>query len=406
MATTTSSHPGPRLSRRGQVEPFHVMEILKAAGRRAATHGDVIPLCVGQPSTPAPRAVREAAARAIEGEVLGYSDALGLPALREAIAAHYRSMYGVDVDPDRIAVTTGSSGAFTAVFLAAFEVGDVVLMARPGYPAYRNTLGALGCRVVELDCGPETAFQPTVAMLEEYAREHGAPAGLVLASPANPTGTLVPADELAAMTRWCAEHGTLLVSDEIYHGITFDEPAHSALEFGGEAVVVGSFSKYFSMTGWRVGWAVLPQPYVRPVELLLGNLNICAPVVGQAAAVAAFTPEAIAELDGHVARYARNRDVVLRRLPEWGVERLAPVDGAFYAYVDVAHLTSDSPAWCEEVLAATGVALTPGIDFAPADPARPRPTDGTRFVRLSFACETDTLEEALTRVVGHVTAHA
>jgi len=396
----------PRLSRRGAVEPFHVMEILKAAGRRQVTHGDVIPLCVGQPSTPAPRAVREAATRAIEGEVLGYSDALGLLALREAIAEHCATAYGVAVDPGRVAVTTGSSGAFTAVFLAAFEVGDVVLMARPGYPAYRNTLGALGARVVELDCGEATGFQPTVEMLEEYAREHGAPAGLVLASPANPTGSLVPAESLAAMTRWCAEHGTLLVSDEIYHGITFDEPAHSALEFGGDAVVVGSFSKYFSMTGWRVGWAVLPEAYVRPVELLLGNLNICAPVVGQAAAVAAFSPEAVTELDSHVERYARNRDLLVRRLPEWGVEHLAPVDGAFYAYLDVAHLTRDSQAWCEALLDATGVALTPGIDFAPADPARPRPTDGTRFVRLSFAGDTDTLAEGLDRLVAHVRSTA
>ncbi|GAB48766.1 pyridoxal phosphate-dependent aminotransferase [Mobilicoccus pelagius] len=403
MTEIPAPRMSPRLALRGQVEPFHVMEILKAAGRRAATHGDVIPLCVGQPSTPAPRAVREAAARAIEGEVLGYSDALGLSTLRETIAAHYARTYGVAVDPARVAVTTGSSGAFTAVFLAAFEVGDTVLMARPGYPAYRNTLGALGCRVVELDCGEETGFQPTVAMLEEHAREHGAPAGLILASPANPTGTLVPADELAAMTRWCADRGTLLVSDEIYHGITFDEPAHSALESGGDAVVVGSFSKYFSMTGWRVGWAVLPEVYVRPVELLLGNLNICAPAVGQAAAVAAFTPEAIGELDSHVARYARNRDLVVARLPEWGVHRLAPVDGAFYAYVDVSHLTDDSPRWCEDLLDATGVALTPGIDFAPADPRDPRPTDGTRFVRLSFAGDTPTLGEALDRVVAHVT---
>jgi len=378
------------------------MELLKAAGRRAATHGDVIPLCVGQPSTPAPAAVREAAARAIDGEVLGYSDALGLWSLREAIAEHCRVTYGVTGEPDQVAVTTGSSGGFTALFLAAFDPGDVVLMGRPGYPAYRNTLQALGCRVVELDCSEATRYQPTVAMLEEYAGAHGAPAGLILASPANPTGTLVPHDELVAMTAWCAEHGTLLISDEIYHGITFDEPADSVLECGGDAVAVGSFSKYYSMTGWRVGWMVLPQAYVRPVELLLGNLNICAPVVAQAGAVAAFTPEATAELDGHVRRYARNRDLVLSRLPELGIHRLAPVDGAFYAYADIAHLTDDSPRWCDGVLAATGVAVTPGIDFAPADPANPRPTDGTHFIRISTAGDTDVVDEGLSRIVDYV----
>ncbi|GMA41585.1 pyridoxal phosphate-dependent aminotransferase [Mobilicoccus caccae] len=394
--------PEPRLSTRGRVEPFHVMELLKAAGRRAATHGDVIPLCVGQPSTPAPAAVREAAARAMESGVLGYSDALGLPALREAIAAHYRLAYGVAITPDQVAVTTGSSGAFTAVFLAAFEAGDVVAMARPGYPAYRNTLSALGCRVVELDCGPETRFQPSLAMLEELARRDGAPAGLILASPANPTGSLVPAAELAAIARWCEDNGTLLISDEIYHGITFGETAASAAQFSTQAAVIGSFSKYHSMTGWRVGWAVLPTAYVRPVELLLGNLAICAPVISQAAAIAAFSAEATAELDSHVARYARNRDLVLSRLPELGVHTVAPVDGAFYAYADIAHLTTDSPAWCDEVLAATGVAITPGIDFAPARPDRPSSTDGTRYVRLSFAGDTADIDEAFTRLTRHI----
>ncbi|WP_040156704.1 pyridoxal phosphate-dependent aminotransferase [Mobilicoccus massiliensis] len=402
MPDPTDAPPSPRVSVRGRVEPFHVMEVLKAAGRRAATHGDVIALCVGQPSTPAPRVVRETAARALESEVLGYCDALGLPRLREAIAEHYRSTYGVALAPERVAVTTGSSGGFTAVFLAAFDVGDVVLMARPGYPAYRNTLSALGCRVVELDCGEQTRFQPTAEMLEEYAREHGAPAGLILASPANPTGTLVPATELEAIARWCDAHGTLLISDEIYHGITFDEPAHSAAEFSSNAVVVGSFSKYYSMTGWRVGWVVLPDELVRPVELLLGNLNICAPVISQVAALAAFSPEATAELDSHVSRYARNRDLVLRRLPEIGVSGLAPVDGAFYAYAHVAHLTDDSARWCEEVLDATGVAITPGIDFAPARSDHPSPLDGTRFVRISFAGTTDEIDEAFTRLARFV----
>lgn len=393
----------PHLSRRGRVEPFHVMELLKAAGLRQRTHGDVITLCAGQPSTPAPAPVREAAVRALSsGQVLGYTDALGMLELREAIAGHYQQTYGVTVDPAQVAVTTGSSAAFTAIFLAAFDAGDTVLMTRPGYPAYRNTLQALGCRAVELDCGPEVRFQPTVAMLQEWSERYGAPAGLVIASPANPTGTLVEPAELAALARWCEGAGVLLVSDEIYHGVTFGEPAHSAWETSRTGVVVGSMSKYFSMTGWRVGWAVLPQALVRPVELLLGNLNICAPAISQVAAVAGFTPEVRAELDGHVRRYRTNRDHVLGRLPELGITRWAPADGAFYAYADIAHLTSDSQQWCADALAATGVAVTPGVDFAPVRAEQCSPLDGTRWFRLSLAGATADIDEALSRLAAWV----
>ena len=405
--TGTSPEPSPRpspqpalppvrLSTRGHVEPFHVMEVLKAANLRAATHGDVLILCAGQPSTPAPRPAIEAAQRALaDGAVLGYTDATGIAPLRDAIAGHYRDWYDLTVDPAQVVVTTGSSAGFTALFLAAFEAGDTVLMARPGYPAYRNSLQALGCRVVELDCLEETRYQPTAAMLAEFAERDGRPpAGLILASPANPTGTIIEAAELAAVARWCEDHGTLLISDEIYHGVTYGMAAPSAWQTSPRAALVGSFSKYFSMTGWRVGWLVLPRELVRPVELLVGNLNICAPAISQVAALGALAPEAREELAGHVARYAANRELLLRRAPEIGVHRMAPADGAFYLYADVSHLTDDSMTWVFQVLADTGVALTPGADFDTRE--------GGRFVRLSFAGATAEVDEAMTRLAAYV----
>lgn len=396
------AHVSIPLSRRGQVEPFHVMELLKAANQRAGTHGDVITMCAGQPSTPAPLAVREAAARALaSGAPHGYTDAMGVAVLREAIAEHYQHAYAVSVDPAAVAVTTGSSAAFTAIFLAAFDAGDTVLMTRPGYPAYRNSLLALGCKAVELDCGPQERFQPTVDQLRSWSQENGGPPrGLIIASPANPTGTVIAPDELARVARWCDEQGVLLISDEIYHGITYGPPAASAAQTSGNAVLVGSLSKYFSMTGWRVGWAVLPEALRRPVELLLGNLNICAPALNQVAAVEAFSREARVELEGHVRRYAANRELILGRLPELGVSTWAPADGAFYAYADIGHLTRNSLQWCFEVLDATGVAVTPGIDFAPHRPGVDSELDGSRWFRLSFAGSTGECDEAMTRLAA------
>ena len=387
------------VSARGAVPPFYVMELVKAAALRAASHGDVIALNVGQPATPAPRAVLDAAHDALESGALGYTEALGLLSLRQAIAHHYASWYGARVDPARIAVTTGSSAAFTAIFLAAFDPGDTVVVTRPGYPAYRNTLAALGCDVVELDCGPEVRYQPTIEQLEEQARRLGrAPRGLVLASPANPTGTVIDPAELAGIASWCADAGCLLISDEIYHGITFgDARGVSALETAPGAAVIGSFSKFFSMTGWRLGWAVLPPPLVRPVELLLGNLNLCPPAISQAAASGAFTEAALRELRGHVERYAGNRDLLLRRLPDLGVTSLAPPDGAFYAWLDVSHLTTDSYAWSMRLLEATGVAVAPGVDFATTGAGDPR-LDGDRFIRISLCGGTEELDEGLTRM--------
>ncbi|WP_067858744.1 pyridoxal phosphate-dependent aminotransferase [Nocardia shimofusensis] len=365
------------------------MDVWKAAAERARTHGDVLVLAAGQPSTPAPAPVLRATKAAIDAELLGYTETFGILALREAIAGHHAKTYGYPVDPDDVVVTTGSSGAFTLIFLAAFDPGDTVVVARPGYPAYRNTLTALGCRVVELDCGPQTRFQPTVDMLAALPEP---PAGLIVASPANPTGTMIEPGELAALARWCEDNGTLLISDEIYHGITYGDDARttSAWETSRAAVVIGSVSKYFSMTGWRLGWMLVP-PDLRPaLQRLASNMTVCPPAISQYAAVHAFDEESTAELDGHVRRYAANRRLLLDGLTALGITKLAPADGAFYAYADIGHLTEDSRAWCADVLAHTGVALAPGIDFDTVN--------GDRSVRFSFAGAQADIEQALLRL--------
>jgi len=381
---------------RAAVPPFHVMDLLAAAAERGRTHGDLLNLVAGQPSTPAPVPVREAAKRALDQEVLGYTVALGIPELREAIAGHHRRMHGLDVGIEDVVVTTGSSGGFLLAFLAAFEPGNRVAIARPGYPCYRNVLTALGCEVVELPAGPESRFQPTVAMLEALEEPVQ---GLVVASPANPTGTMLAPEELAALARWCEEHGVQLISDEIYHGIEYASPAQhsSAWETSREAVVFNSFSKYFSMTGWRIGWMLVPERLRRAVDVLTGNFTICPPVLAQHAAVAAFTDASYAEVDAHVARYAQNRALLLDGLPRLGLDRLAPADGAFYVYADVSHLAdgtmaAGSMALCHRLLAETGVATAPGVDFDTVA--------GDRFVRLSFAGSPAEVGEALHRLEG------
>jgi aspartate/methionine/tyrosine aminotransferase len=361
-----------RVAARGGVPPFQVMRVIDAVVRRRAAGLPVVDLSAGQPSTPAPASVRAAAIAAIGSDKIGYTNALGIPALRAAIAAHYRRTDGIDVDPANVAVTTGSSGGFLYAFLSAFDPGDTVAMARPGYPAYRNMLTALGCEVIELPCRAETRFQPTVAHLDALPEP---PAGLVLASPANPTGTMVDAAELAALTAWCDAHGTRLISDEIYHGITFGVAAASAWRTSRRAVVVNSFSKYFSMTGWRIGWLLVPDELLDSIDRLAGNFAICPPSLSQVAAVAAF--DAYEELDGNVARYLTNRAMVLEALPQIGLDRLAPADGAFYVYADVSRWTDDALSWCQRVLAETGVAVVPGVDFDPVD--------GGKFIRMCFA---------------------
>ncbi|MGH3435012.1 MAG: pyridoxal phosphate-dependent aminotransferase [Sciscionella sp.] len=374
------------VAQRAGVPPFHVMDVLSAAERRQRTHGDVVSLAPGQPSSPAPAPVREAAARALVEHNLGYVEQLGIPPLREAIAEHYARRYQLKVASDDVVVTTGSSGAFLLAFLSAFDPGDRVALPRPGYPAYRNILTALGCEVVDLPCGEDVGFVPSVAMLEE----HEDLAGVVVASPANPTGTVLDPNLLAAVAGHCERRGIQLISDEIYHGIGFDVDLDCAWRSSREAIVVNSFSKYFAMTGWRLGWMLVPPRLRRAVDCLTGNFNICAPVLSQRAALAAFTAESYVEVDAHVHRYRHNRDLLLGGLAALGFEHIAPAEGAFYAWVNVAHLTTDSFALCSRWLEEIGLAVVPGVDFDPVD--------GHQFVRMSFAGTADDVHEAVRRL--------
>jgi aspartate/methionine/tyrosine aminotransferase len=373
-----------KTSRRAAIDPFIVMEVMRAANERAAEGGDILHMEVGQPSTPAPRKVLEAATQALDSHLIGYTDALGLPALRQRIAQHYRDFYGADVSASRIAVTTGSSGGFLLSFLAAFDPGDRVALAMPGYPCYRHILTALGLEPVLIETHAATKFQPTIADLDSVA---GRLDGLIIASPSNPVGAVLPPADLTAVADWCARNGVRLVSDEIYHGITFGAPASTAARLEG-AMVINSFSKYFSMTGWRLGWMVLPEDLVKPVERLAQNFFISAPALSQLAGISAF--DAHEELQGNVARYAKNREILLSDLPAAGFDNLITTDGAFYIYADVARLTNDSLDFCRRMLSETGVAATPGIDF---DPAR-----GRHFMRFCFSGATADMVEAARRL--------
>ena len=385
-------------SKRSEVAPFHVMDVLAAAQERQRTHGDALFLCAGQPSTPAPRRALEAVRAAVGEQILGYTEATGIPELKRAIADdHNRRMRlrggegrggaGREVVSEDVVITTGSSGGFVTLFLAALDPGDDIVLARPGYPAYRNTLQALGANVIEIDCGPETRFQLTAELLEGLER---VPRAVIVTSPDNPTGTIIDGDELGRIARWCEANDVLLVSDEIYHGISFGRECVSAREFSDAAVVVGSVSKYHSMTGWRVGWLIIPEWLRGPCDRLAANLTVCPPAVSQFAAIEAFHPESIAELDGHVRRYAANRELLIERLPDAGLGTFAPPDGGFYIYADVSHLTYDSLTWARELLDATGVAVAPGVDFDTAA--------GHEWVRLCFAGSTEDMAEACRRI--------
>jgi aspartate/methionine/tyrosine aminotransferase len=374
-----------KVAARGAIPPFIVMDVLRAANERAAAGETVLHLEVGQPGTAAPRPVIEAAKRALEADLIGYTDAFGIAPLRLGIAAHYRQQHGVELDPDRVVVTTGSSGGFLLAFLSAFDVGDRVALAAPGYPAYRNILTALGIEAVLLETDVEHRFQPTPDLLEA---EGGRLDGLIVASPSNPTGTMLGREAFSDLVQACADRGIRLVSDEIYHGISYGEPAVSALELSDDAIVINSFSKYYSMTGWRLGWMIVPDDLKRPIECLAQNLFISAPTLSQIAGITAL--DCRAELDDYVACYARNRALLLEELPKAGFESLAPADGAFYLYADVAELTNDSEAFCRRMLAETGVAATPGTDF---DPDR-----GHHFLRFSFAGPEATMAEAASRL--------
>jgi aspartate/methionine/tyrosine aminotransferase len=374
-----------KVASRGQVPPFIVMDVMQSAADREAEGADVLHLEVGQPATSAPRGVIEAAKRALDQDKLGYTLAFGLPRLRERLREHYLAWYGVDIPVERIAVTKGSSAGFLLSFLAAFDPGDRVAMVSPGYPAYRNILTALGIEPVLMLSGPEHRYQPTPALLEALDRPVD---GLILASPSNPTGTMVGADEMRALTDYCLAKGIRLISDEIYHGIGYGHPWVSALESDPNALVINSFSKYFSMTGWRLGWMIVPPDMVRAIECLAQNMFISSPTLSQHAAIAAF--DCHEELQANIKRYARNRDVLLNDLPSAGFTDLAPVDGAFYVYANVADITNDSVDFCRRMLAETGVACTPGLDF---DPDR-----GHATIRFSFAGPTEDMGEACRRM--------
>jgi len=371
-------------SRRGLVPPFIAMDVLRAANAREAEGHSVIHLEVGQPGTAAPQAVLDAARAALAQDRIGYTDALGIQPLREAIAGHYREHYAVEIDPAEIVVTTGSSAAFQLAFLAAFEPGDRVALAAPGYPAYRNILTALDLEPVLIEVGENAHYQPNPELLADA----GDIAGLIVASPANPTGTMIAPREIARLAAWCGERGVRLVSDEIYHGITYESAAQTARAFGRDAIVVNSFSKYYSMTGWRLGWMVVPPDLARSVECLAQNFYISPPSLSQLAAPAVFGCRA--ELDAHVARYRANRDLLTAMLRRAGLSRFAPAEGAFYLYVDVSTLTRDSREFCRRMLAETGVATTPGRDFDPIH--------GDCWVRLSFAGSTADIAEAARRL--------
>ena len=373
-----------RPARRGLVPPFIAMDVMRSANEREAAGADVIHLEVGQPGTAAPEPVHEAARRAVVAERIGYTDALGIAPLRRAIAASYHTQYGVVVAPDEVVVTTGSSAAFQLAFLAAFEPGDRVALAVPGYPAYRNILTALGIEPVLISVGENVHYQPTPELLAEA----GPLDGLIVTSPANPTGTMIGATDLDRLVGYCRDRGIRLVSDEIYHGITYETAAATARAFGQEAVIVNSFSKYYCMTGWRLGWMLAPPDLARSVECLAQNLYISPPALSQLAALAVF--DCRAELDSHVQRYRTNRDLLIQALEAAGLTRFAPAEGAFYLYVDVSTLTRDSEEFSRRLLAETGIAVTPGLDFDPIH--------GRDWVRFSFAGPTEDIVEAARRL--------
>ena len=374
-------------SRRSAVAPFVAMDVMRAALEAEADGQRVIHMEVGQPGAPAPRPVLAAAAEAIRHGRLGYTEALGLKTLRARIARHYADAHGVEVDPRRIAVTTGSSAGFSLAFLAAFDAGDRVALAAPGYPAYRNILSALGLEVVEIPTTMETRHAITPEMLERVHRATPL-AGLLVASPANPSGTMMTPEALGELTGAAEGLGIRFVSDEIYHGLVYEGVAETALRFSDDAIVVNSFSKYYCMTGWRVGWLVLPDDLVRPVERLAQSLYISPPDLSQRAAIAAF--EASEELEAVRAGYAANRRLLLDRLPALGFEDHYPVDGAFYVYASVRRFANDSSAFGARMLAEAGVAATPGIDF---DRER-----GHGFMRFSFAGRHEDMIEATERL--------
>ena len=374
-------------SSRGQVDPFIVMDVVEAARRAEEAGRHIIHMEVGQPSTPAPAAARAALVAELEHSPLGYTVSLGIPALRQGIAALYRRWYGLDLNPERVVVTAGSSGAFLLAFTALFDAGDRVGLGEPGYPSYRQILKALSLVPVGVQARAENRLQPVPDDFEGLDLQ-----GLIVASPGNPSGTMLTRDALGDLMGFAGRRGLRFVSDEIYHGLHYGERAVSALELGDDAYVVNSFSKYFSMTGWRVGWMVVPEDHIRTVERLAQNLFICAPHAAQVVALEAL--DCVDELEHNRATYAENRRLMLEGLPRAGFSKIAPPDGAFYIYADVGAFTEDSLAFSAELLREAGVAVTPGLDF---DSVR-----GARTLRFSYARATEDIVEGLRRLQAYM----
>ena len=368
------------------IDPFIVMDVMAEANARQAKGEDIIHMEVGQPATPAPRAARDRARQALETERLGYTEALGMPALRERIALYVKERYGVSVGAQRVVVTAGSSAGFVLAFLAILASGDSLGLPSPGYPCYRQILKALGLSPCLIETSGEGRWMPGGDDVDRLAAENAA--GVLLASPNNPTGTMVLGDRLAEIAAACRRNGLWLISDEIYHGLEYDAPAETALAHSDEAIVINSFSKYFSMTGWRIGWLVVPDALVRPIERLAQNLYISPPTISQIAALGAF--DGIDELEAIKGSYARNRAMLLEELPDAGLSEILPADGAFYLYADVSRFTDDSEAFAKAMLRDIGVAVTPGIDFDPVH--------GRNYVRFSYAGLEPAMREAARRI--------
>lgn len=376
-----------QVSSRALVDPFIVMDVMEKARALEASGRSIIHMEVGQPGTPAPKGALKALARQMEEGPLGYTVALGLPELRAGIAALYRRWYGVDLNPDRVVVTAGSSAAFLLSFTTLFDAGDRVGLGEPGYPSYRQILKALSLQAVGIPASVDNRLQPAPADLKGHDLH-----GMIVASPGNPSGTMLSHDALAALIDHCAGRGIKFISDEIYHGLHYADRATSALEISDDVHVINSFSKYFSMTGWRIGWMVVPEDHIRVVERLAQNMFICPPHASQVAALAAL--DCVDELEANRAVYARNRQMMLEELPRAGFTRIAPPDGAFYVYADVSDLTKDSLAFAAEILEQAGVAVTPGLDF---DPRR-----GAQTLRFSYARSSEDIAEGLHRLKAYM----
>ena len=372
-------------SKRSQVSPFIVMDIMREANELEAKGKSIIHMEVGQPSTSAPRQALRTAEKVLLQERLGYTEALGDIDLRKKISQFYIARYNLEIDFNRIIVTTGASGGLQLAFLSLFDAGDRVALTEPCYPGYRNMLSSMNIEIEKLSIGPEYDFRLNVEVLEKMSNRID---GLIMSSPGNPTGSMTKAEQLKLIVSWCQENQVKLISDEIYHGIEYEEPAITAVNLDNASIVINSFSKYFSMTGWRLGWMVVPENMIRTIERLAQNLFISPPTISQLAALGSL--DSLEELNQTVARYKKNRELMISRLPEFGLSKFAPIDGAFYAYVDVSNFADNSEKFCREMLREIGVAITPGIDFDREN--------GMRYVRFCFSGLTEEIDEAMNRL--------